>query len=125
VPEIRLVDLPVIRRYSLAVRQEAAAAEEVLAVLDASREAVLAALGEPAPAKARSRPKPSGAGARTAGARGPSGSAVPGRAPAGAPTSGSVAARLTPRPPGSRNPVRALAALPRQDPDATPRRRSR
>ena len=42
--DVRLVDLDVIRRYSLAVRQETAPAEEVLAVLDASREVVLAAL---------------------------------------------------------------------------------
>ena len=43
-PDVKLVDLDVIRRYSLAVRQETAPAEEVLAVLDASREVVLAAL---------------------------------------------------------------------------------
>ena len=43
-PDVRLVDLDIIRRYSLAVRQETAPAEEVLAVLDASREIVLAAL---------------------------------------------------------------------------------
>ena len=42
--EVRLVDLDVIRRYSLAVRQETAPAEEVLAVLDASREVVIAAM---------------------------------------------------------------------------------
>ena len=41
---MRLVDLDIIRRYSLAVRQETAPAEEVLAVLDASREIVVAAL---------------------------------------------------------------------------------
>ena len=43
-PDVRLVDLDIIRRYSLAVRQETAPAEEVLAVLDASREIVVAAL---------------------------------------------------------------------------------
>jgi hypothetical protein len=43
--EVRLVDLEVIKRYSLAVRQESAPAEDLLAVLDASREAVLAAIG--------------------------------------------------------------------------------
>jgi hypothetical protein len=37
-----LVDLDVIRRYSLALRREAAPAAEVLASLDASRAAVLA-----------------------------------------------------------------------------------
>jgi hypothetical protein len=43
-PDVRLVDLDIIRRYSLAVRQETAPAEEILAVLDASREIVMAAL---------------------------------------------------------------------------------
>lgn len=42
--EMRLVDLDVIKRYSLAVRQEWAPAEEVLAVLEASREQVIAAM---------------------------------------------------------------------------------
>ena len=57
--EVRLVDLEVIKRYSLAVRQESAPAEDLLAVLDASRDAVLAAMGTaPVPAKAaRSRKK--------------------------------------------------------------------
>jgi hypothetical protein len=45
--DVRLVDLDVIKRYSLAVRQESAPAEDVLAALDASREAVLAAMGSP------------------------------------------------------------------------------
>ena len=45
--EVRLVDLEVIKRYSLAVRQESAPAEDLLAVLDASRDAVLAAMGTP------------------------------------------------------------------------------
>jgi hypothetical protein len=48
VGDVKLVDLDVIRRYSLAIRQETAPAEEVLAVLDASREVVLAALDRPA-----------------------------------------------------------------------------
>jgi hypothetical protein len=43
--EVRLVDLEVIKRYSLAVRQESAPAEDLLAVLDASRDAVIAAMG--------------------------------------------------------------------------------
>lgn len=47
--DVRLVDLEVIRRYSLAVRQETAPAEELLAVLDASRKVVLAALNERSP----------------------------------------------------------------------------
>lgn len=43
-PDVRLVDLDVIKRYSLAVRQESAPAEELLAALDASRELVVAAM---------------------------------------------------------------------------------
>ena len=46
--EVRLVDLEVIKRYSLAVRQESAPAEDLLAALDASRDAVLALLDRPA-----------------------------------------------------------------------------
>ena len=42
--DVRLVDLDVIKRYSLAIRQESAPAEGVLAALDASRERVLAAM---------------------------------------------------------------------------------
>ena len=42
--DVRLVDLDVVKRYSLAVRREMAPAEEVLAALDASREHVLAAI---------------------------------------------------------------------------------
>jgi len=44
--DVRLVDLDVIKRYSLAVRQETAPAEELLAALDASREHVAALLDE-------------------------------------------------------------------------------
>jgi hypothetical protein len=47
--EVRLVDLEVIKRYSLAVRQESAPAEDLLAALEHSRDAVLAAMA-PAPA---------------------------------------------------------------------------
>ena len=55
--EVRLVDLEVIKRYSLAVRQESAPAEDLLAALEHSRDAVLAAM-DPAPArKTRSRKK--------------------------------------------------------------------
>lgn len=43
--DVRLVDLDVIKRYSLAVRQEWAPAEEMLAALEASRRQVLAAMG--------------------------------------------------------------------------------
>jgi hypothetical protein len=43
----------VIKRYSLAVRQESAPAEDLLAALDESRDAVLAALGTVAKKTAR------------------------------------------------------------------------
>jgi hypothetical protein len=47
--EVRLVDLAVIKRYSLAVRQERAPAEEVLEALEDSAAVVIAALeGDPA-----------------------------------------------------------------------------
>lgn len=62
---VRLVDLDMIKRYSLAIRQEAAPAEEVLAVLDATRDQVLAAMAPPpppppppAPPRRRARPTP-------------------------------------------------------------------
>ena len=56
--EVRLVDLEVIKRYSLAVRQESAPAEDLLAALDASRDAVLALLGTPVkPARKKPRTK--------------------------------------------------------------------
>lgn len=42
--EVRLVDLEIIKRYSLAVRQETAPAEDVLAILDESRAVVAAAI---------------------------------------------------------------------------------
>jgi hypothetical protein len=42
--DVRLVDLPVIKRYSLALRQESAPAEELLAALDASRALVEASV---------------------------------------------------------------------------------
>ena len=42
--EVRLVDLEVIKRYSLAVRQESAPAEDLVAALEASLHTVLAAL---------------------------------------------------------------------------------
>ena len=53
--EVRLVDLEVIKRYSLAVRQESAPAEDLLAVLDASRDAVLAAMGTTTTKSGRAR----------------------------------------------------------------------
>jgi hypothetical protein len=58
--EVRLVDLEVIKRYSLAIRQESAPAAEVLAALDASRATVLAAMTArrtlPRPTAARPAP---------------------------------------------------------------------
>jgi hypothetical protein len=53
--DVRLVDLDVIKRFSLAVRRDAVPAEELLASLDASRAVVLAALSEDAPARPRPR----------------------------------------------------------------------
>jgi hypothetical protein len=52
--EVRLVDLEVIKRYSLAVRQESAPAQDLLAALDASRELVLASM-PPAARKTRAK----------------------------------------------------------------------
>jgi len=56
-PDIRLVDLDVIKRYSLAVRAESAPANEVLEALDASRDAVLAVL-KATPPRPRRRARP-------------------------------------------------------------------
>jgi hypothetical protein len=43
-PEVRLVDLDVIKRFSLAVRRDSVPAEELLESLDASRAVVEAAM---------------------------------------------------------------------------------
>jgi hypothetical protein len=61
-PDVRLVDLEVIKRYSLAVRRDAVPADELLAALDASRDTVLAAIGSKHAAKRRT----AGKGAREA-----------------------------------------------------------
>lgn len=53
--DVRLVDLDVFKRYSLAIRQEAAPAEELLAVLDATRRQVEEAGRSPARASRRRR----------------------------------------------------------------------
>jgi hypothetical protein len=45
VADVRLVDLEIIKRFSLAVRQESAPAEDVLAALDADRARLLAIVG--------------------------------------------------------------------------------
>jgi hypothetical protein len=62
VAEVRLVDLEVIKRYSLAVRRDTVPAEELLEALEASQAAVRAALGvSPPPSAARrasARPTP-------------------------------------------------------------------
>jgi len=65
--DVRLVDLEVFKRYSLAIRQETAPADELLAVLDETRRQVEAA-GPPAgriPRRRRGNP---------AGEAGPAGS---------------------------------------------------
>ena len=56
--DVRLVDLEIIKRYSLAIRQETVPAEELLAVLDASRDAVLAAANGSINGKKRSSRTP-------------------------------------------------------------------
>ena len=56
-PDVRLVDLEVIKRYSLAIRRDAVPAEELLDALDASRATVLSALGRPPAAAKRAAAK--------------------------------------------------------------------
>ena len=56
--DVRLVDLEVIKRYSLAIRQEAAPASELLAALDASRATVLAAMTARRPTARVTKPIP-------------------------------------------------------------------
>jgi hypothetical protein len=58
--EVRLVDLEVIKQFSLAVRQEFASADALLAALDADRARVLAALDAERP------PEPARPAKRTA-----------------------------------------------------------
>ena len=57
--EVRLVDLEIFKRYSLAIRQETASAEELLAVLDASRDVIAASLRGKAAASRKPRTKKS------------------------------------------------------------------
>jgi hypothetical protein len=54
--DVRLVDLEVIKRYSLAIRQESAPAAELLAALDASRAHVLSVMTARRPARPTARP---------------------------------------------------------------------
>lgn len=63
--EVRLVDLDVIKRFSLAVRCDTVAADELLASLDASRDVVLAALDGAPDAGAKSTRRPRRAAAAT------------------------------------------------------------
>ena len=65
--DVRLVDLEVIKRYSLAVRRDTVPADELLSVLDASRTVVLAALGaaDGAPTAARTPRKPKATATKT------------------------------------------------------------
>jgi hypothetical protein len=75
--DVRLVDLEVIKRYSLAIRQESAPASELLAALDASRATVLAAMTTRRPrtplatqaAQLPARPTPRAAAAKATAAK--------------------------------------------------------
>ena len=75
-PDVRLVDLDVIKRFSLAVRRDAVPAEELLSSLDASRAVVIEALGggvdaaTPAPKVTRA-PSPQRARAKAPAAKSP------------------------------------------------------
>ena len=56
--DVRLVDLDVFKRYSLAIRQETAPADELLAVLEATRRQVEDAGRGPARTPRRRRAEP-------------------------------------------------------------------
>ena len=88
--DVRLVDLEVLKRFSLVLRREFADAEDVLAALDTSRNLVLAALGRPGAAKAAKAPaKSQKAPAKAAPAKG---AAKPAKAaPAKSPAKGGAA----------------------------------
>jgi hypothetical protein len=117
VADVRLVDLEVLKRFSLVLRREFADAEDVLAALDTSRSLVLAALGRPGPtraaAKAPARPPAKTAAkgqakapAKAAPARGTAKTAGPAKAAAKAPAAGKAApAKATAKGPG---PVKAV-----------------
>ena len=64
--EVRLVDLEIIKRYSLAIRQETASADELLAALDASRAVVAAAAKSSRSSKPSSRSTKSSAAKKSA-----------------------------------------------------------
>ena len=78
--DVRLVDLEVLKRFSLVLRREFADAEDVLAALDTSRSLVLAALGRPGAAKAPARPPLKGVAKGPA--KAPAKAAARGRKPA-------------------------------------------
>lgn len=67
--EVRLVDLEIIKRYSLAIRQEAASADELLAALDESRAVVAAALKSGTAEKSSRAATPRAATPRSRGSR--------------------------------------------------------
>ena len=56
--DVRLVDLEVFKRYSLAIRQESAPVEEVLAVLESTRRQIESAMAARATERARRAPAP-------------------------------------------------------------------
>ena len=83
--DVRLVDLDVFKRYSLAIRQESAPVEEVLAVLEATRRQVEAAdarasgpesFEPPPPEPGEARPARRRARRASAGTDGDAGAAV-------------------------------------------------
>jgi hypothetical protein len=84
--DVRLVDLEVIKRYSLAVRRDTVPAAELLEALDASRDLVQAALAGEAPADGtarRPRSATPAAAKRAPGKRAAAGRAAAGRAATG------------------------------------------
>jgi hypothetical protein len=66
VPDVRLVDLEVIKKYSVAVRADAVPAEELLDALDASRAFVMRAIDAQPPARRKSAPSKTARTSRTA-----------------------------------------------------------
>jgi hypothetical protein len=99
---VRLVDLELIKRYSLAVRRDTVDAEELLAALDASRATVEAAIDRDASGTTKGRRRPAAAPG-TAGAARATRARQTGKTPGVATP---AARRTTPRPappaPGSR-----------------------
>ena len=138
VVDVRLVDLEVIKKYSLAVRRDTVPAEELLTALDASREIVLAALGDPQPGprggsgpsratpalpatRSPRRPRTPGASAPPAGQR-PKAQTPKAQSPNAQTPNAQTSAGETPgdQPTKGSRSAPAAAALPRRSP---PRRR--